>query len=95
MRSKLLQKINKSKEVLDDQRENTDDSSEPFEATPNRTTQSIWLLMPKPLRKHSSQVGLTFDHDAEDLLIAPASPAVVRGIPARATHHPPGWPRSS
>jgi hypothetical protein len=57
MRSKLLQKINKSKEVLDDQRENTDDSSEPFEATPNRTTQSIWLLMPKPLRKHSSQAG--------------------------------------
>ena len=72
MRSKLLQKINKSKEVLDDQRENTDDSSEPFEATPNRTTQSIWLLMPKPLRKHSSQFrSLTFDDNAEDLLVEP------------------------
>jgi hypothetical protein len=48
MQSKLLQKIDKSKEVLYDRRENTDDSSEPFEATPNRTTRSTWLLRPRP-----------------------------------------------
>jgi hypothetical protein len=52
VKSKLLQKISysldRSDEVLDDQRENTEDSSEPLEATRNRTTRSTWLLTPRP-----------------------------------------------
>jgi hypothetical protein len=59
MKSKLLQKISysqthQSHEVLDDQQENTEDPSEPLEASRNRTTRSTWLLTPR-LRKHSSQ----------------------------------------
>jgi hypothetical protein len=50
MKSKLLQKkgyiLDQSDEVLDDQQENTEDSSEPLEAARNRTTQSTWLLTP-------------------------------------------------
>jgi hypothetical protein len=62
MKSKLLQRkgysqTQQSDEVLDDQQENTEDSSEPFEATRNRTTRSNWLLTPRPLRKHCSQSG--------------------------------------
>ena len=52
MKSKLLQKksygLNQSREVLDDQQENTEDSSEPLEATRKRTTRSTWLLTPRP-----------------------------------------------
>jgi hypothetical protein len=61
MKSKLLQKksysLDQSDEVLAEQQENTEDSSEPLEAARNRTTRSTWLLMPRPLRKHSSQSG--------------------------------------
>jgi hypothetical protein len=60
MKSKLLQKISysqthQSDDLLDDQQENTEDSSEPLEATRNRATRSTWLLTPRPARKHSSQ----------------------------------------
>jgi hypothetical protein len=52
MKSKLLQKksygLDQSDEVLDDQQENAEDSSEPLEATRNRTTRSTWLLTPRP-----------------------------------------------
>jgi hypothetical protein len=53
MKSKLLQKTSHSQthqsdEVLDDQQENIEDSSEPLEATRNRTTRSTWLLTPRP-----------------------------------------------
>jgi hypothetical protein len=52
MKSKLLQKksysLDQSDEVLEDQQENTEDSSEPLEATRNRTTRSTWLLTPRP-----------------------------------------------
>jgi hypothetical protein len=53
MKSKLLQKISysqthQSDEVLDDQQENIEDSSEPLEATRNRTARSTWLLTPRP-----------------------------------------------
>jgi len=51
MKSKLLQKINNSDE------ENTEDPSEPVEATRVCNTRSTGLLTPKPLRKHSSQLG--------------------------------------
>jgi hypothetical protein len=63
MKSKLLQKISysqthQSDDLLDDQQENTDDSSEPLGvSTRNRTTRSTWLLTPRPLRKHSSGSG--------------------------------------
>jgi hypothetical protein len=51
MKSKLLHKKrygNQSHEVLDEQQENAEDSSEPLEATPNRTTRSTWLLTRRP-----------------------------------------------
>jgi hypothetical protein len=61
MKSKLLQKksycLHQSDEVLDDQQENTEDTSENLEATRNRTTRSTWLLTPRPLHKHSSGSG--------------------------------------
>jgi hypothetical protein len=68
MKSKLLQKkipsLDRSSEVLDRQQENIEDSSEPFEATANRATQSTWLLRPRPLRKPDHSPGLAFNHDA-------------------------------
>jgi hypothetical protein len=53
VKSKLLQKINhtqthQANEVLDEQQENAEDSSEPLEATPIRTTRSTWLLTRRP-----------------------------------------------
>jgi hypothetical protein len=53
MKSKLLQKIShsqthRSDDLLDYQKENTEDPSEPLEAARNRTTQSTWLLTPRP-----------------------------------------------
>lgn len=53
MKSKLLQKISYSQthpsdEVLDEQQENIEDSSEPLEAARHRTSQSTWLLTPCP-----------------------------------------------
>jgi hypothetical protein len=86
MKSKLLQKksdsLDRSDEVLADQHENIEDSSEPLEATRKRKTQSTWLLMPRPFRKHSSRSGgLTFDQDAEGLLRgAPVSPAAAARV---------------
>ena len=56
MQSKLLQKTNKSDEVLVDQREETDDSSMPLEPS-RRKPRSPWLLTPRPPCKHSSQSG--------------------------------------
>jgi hypothetical protein len=50
MKSKLLQKINKSNEVFDGHQKNTEDPSEPLEATQNRTTRPR-LLTTGPLRK--------------------------------------------
>ncbi|MDX6459135.1 MAG: hypothetical protein QOJ51_5311 [Acidobacteriaceae bacterium] len=57
MKSKLLQKIDKSREGPDGQRENTEESSVPLEATRNRKTRSTWLLTLRPLSNHSSQSG--------------------------------------
>jgi hypothetical protein len=61
MKSKLLQKkinnLDQSDEVLDDQQENTEDTSENLEATRNRTTRSIWLLTPRPLRNQQLRSG--------------------------------------
>jgi hypothetical protein len=61
MKSKLLQKkipsLDQQDKRLDGQPKKTEDLSEPVEATRGGTTQSIWLLMPKPLRKHTSQSG--------------------------------------
>jgi hypothetical protein len=61
MKSKLLQKKNysldRSDEVLDDQQENIEDSSEPLEAARHRTIRSTWLLTPRPLRNNSSRSG--------------------------------------
>jgi hypothetical protein len=55
MNSKLLQpknySCNQSPEGLDDQQENTEDPSEPSDATRNRTTRSTWLLTPRPATK--------------------------------------------
>jgi hypothetical protein len=53
MKSKLPQTISysqthRSREVVDVQLENIEDSSEPLEGTRNRTTRSTWLLMPRP-----------------------------------------------
>jgi hypothetical protein len=52
MKSKLLQKrspgLNRPDDAVDGQHENIEDSSEPFEATLNRTTRSTWLLKPTP-----------------------------------------------
>jgi hypothetical protein len=61
MKSKLLQKISysldRSDEVLDGLHENIEDSSEPLEATRNRTARSTWLLTLRPLRNHNSGSG--------------------------------------
>jgi hypothetical protein len=53
MKSKLLQKqsysqTRQSDEVVDDQQENIEDSSESLEAARHRTTRSTWLLTPRP-----------------------------------------------
>jgi hypothetical protein len=51
VKSRLLQKqsfSHQSDEVLDDQQENTEDSSVPLEAARHRTSQSTWLLTPRP-----------------------------------------------
>jgi hypothetical protein len=53
MKSKLLQKISysqthQSDEVLDNQQENTEDSSESLEAARHPTTGSTWMLTPRP-----------------------------------------------
>jgi hypothetical protein len=61
MKSKLLKKksygVCQTREVVDGQQENIEDSSVPLEAARNRTSQSTWLLTPCPLRNHSSQSG--------------------------------------
>jgi hypothetical protein len=60
MKSKLFQRISysldRSDDVLDDQQENIEDSSESLEAARDRTTRSTWLLTPRPEPKLADQI---------------------------------------
>jgi hypothetical protein len=59
MKSKLLQKksygVNQSREVVDGQHENIEDSSRPWTHTKLHTTKSTWQLTPR----HASQTQVS------------------------------------
>lgn len=86
MKSKLLQKKSitlTSQMRCSGQQENTEDSTEALQATPNRTTRSTWLLRSGsgPVSRRSSQPAAWTFEPIRGSPESPASPAAVRVIP--------------